>query len=41
MKTLTLSTDLPQWVLELAEFVLVALAELFGREVHSSIIPQK
>ena len=41
MKTLTLSTDLPQWVLEVIEFVLVVLAQLFDCEVHSSIIPQK
>jgi len=41
MKTLTLSTDLPQWVLELAEFVLVILARIVGREIYSSIIPQK
>jgi len=41
MKTLTLSTDLPQWVLELAEFALVILAWIVGREIYSSIIPQK
>ena len=41
MKTLILSTDLPQWVLELAEFVLVALAWLVGREIYASILPQK
>jgi len=40
MKTLTLSTDLPQWVLELAEFVLVSIALLFGREVYSDIKKQ-
>ena len=41
MKTLTLSTDLPQWVLELAEFALVILAWIVGREIYSSIISQK
>ena len=41
MKTLTLSTDLPQWALELAEFVLVILAWIVGREIYSSILPQK
>ena len=41
MKTLTLSTDIPQWVLELAEFVLVILAWIVGREIYSSILPQK
>jgi len=40
MKTLTLSTDLPQWVLELAEFVLVSIALLFRREVYSDIKKQ-
>ena len=41
MKTLTLSTDLPQWILELAEFVIVTLAWIVGREIYSSILPQK
>jgi len=41
MKTLTLSTDLPQWVLELAEFALVILAWIVGREIYSSIVKQK
>ena len=41
MKTLTLSTDLPQWVLELAELVLATLAWIAGREIYSSILPQK
>ena len=41
MKTLTLSTDLPQWVLELAEFALVILAWIVVREIYSSIVKQK
>ena len=41
MKTLTLSTNLPQWILELAEFVLVTLARIAGREIYASILPQK
>ena len=40
MKTLMLSTDLPQWILELAEFAIVILAWIAGREIYSSIVKQ-
>ena len=40
MKTLTLSTDLPQWVLEFTELILVIIALVMGDEVYSSIVKQ-
>ena len=40
MKTLTLSTDLPEWLLELVEFALVTLAWIVEREIYSSIVKQ-